>query len=142
MAIAETMMLHSAIHWTDAANACLWKMAAQHAVFLHNQMPNKQTGVSPHDLLTRSRWEQPKFHDLHIWGCSVHCLDEEVHDGKKLPRWKPRSHQTMNIGLSAKHASTVPLVLNLDSGCINSHLNIAFDDCLSLLQLPPSPCQI
>jgi hypothetical protein len=34
----------------------------------------------------------------------------------------------MNMGLSAKHASTVPLVLNLDSGCINSQFNVAFDD--------------
>ena len=34
----------------------------------------------------------------------------------------------MNMGLSAKHASTVPLVLNLDSGCINSQFNIVFDD--------------
>ena len=34
----------------------------------------------------------------------------------------------MNMGLSAKHTSTVPLVLNLDSGYINSQLNIVFDD--------------
>jgi hypothetical protein len=51
-----------------------------------------------------------------------------MHDGKKLPRWKPRSHRTMNMGLSSKHASTVPLVLNLDSGYINSQFNIVFDD--------------
>jgi len=51
-----------------------------------------------------------------------------MHDGKKLPRWKPRSHRTMNMGLSSKHASTVPLVLNLDTGYINSQFNIVFDD--------------
>jgi hypothetical protein len=47
---------------------------------------------------------------------------------EKLPRWKPRSHCIMNMGLSAKHASTVPLVLNLDTGYINSQFNIVFDD--------------
>jgi hypothetical protein len=51
-----------------------------------------------------------------------------MHDGKKLPRWQPRLHQTMNMGPSSKHASTVPLVLNLDSGYINSQFNIVFDD--------------
>ena len=51
-----------------------------------------------------------------------------MHDGKKLPRWKPRLQRTMNMGLSAKHASTVPLVLNLDSRYINSQFNIVFDD--------------
>jgi transposase InsO family protein len=128
MAIARTMMLHSAIHWPDVADACLWPMAVQHALFLHNHMPNEQTGISPHDIFTRSRWEQRKFHDLHVWGCPVYCLEKDMHDGKKLPRWKPRSHRTMNMGLSAKHASTVPLVLNLDSGYINSQFNIVFDD--------------
>jgi hypothetical protein len=34
----------------------------------------------------------------------------------------------MNMGLSAKHASTVPLVLNLDTGYITSQFNIVFDD--------------
>jgi hypothetical protein len=100
MAIARTMMLHSAIHWPDVADACLWPMAVQHehAVFLHNHMPNEDTGISPHDVFTRSRWEQRKFHDLHVWGCPVYVLGKDMHDGKKLPRWKPRSHRTMNMG--------------------------------------------
>jgi hypothetical protein len=34
----------------------------------------------------------------------------------------------MNMGLSANHASTVPLVLNLSTGYINSQFNIVFDD--------------
>jgi hypothetical protein len=103
-------------------------MAVQHAIFLYNHMPNEQTSLSPHDIFTRSRWEQRKFHDLHIWGCPVYCLEKDMHDGKKLPWWKPRSHRTMNMGLSAKHASTVPLVLNLDTGYITSQFNIVFDD--------------
>ena len=32
-----------------------------------------------------------------------------------------------NMGLSDKHASTVPLVLNLDSGYIHRQFNIVFD---------------
>jgi hypothetical protein len=129
MAIARTMMLHSAIHWPDVADACLWPMAVQHAVFLHNHMPNEDTGISPHDIFTRSRWEQRKFHDLHVWGCPVYVLEKAMHDGRKLPRWQPRSHRTMNMGLSANHhASTVPLVLNLSTGYINSQFNIVFDD--------------
>jgi hypothetical protein len=129
MAIARTVMLHSAIHWSEVAGTCLWPMAVQHAVFLHNHMvPNDRTGVSLHDVFTRSRWEQREFHDLHVWGCAACCLEKAMHDGKKLPRWKPRSHRTMNMGLSAKHASAVPLVLNLDSGCINSQFSVVFDD--------------
>jgi hypothetical protein len=103
-------------------------MAVQHAVFLYNHMPNEHTGISLHDVFTRSRWEQRKFYDLHVWGCPVYCLEKDMHDGKKFLRWKPRSHCTMNMELLAKHASTVPLVLNLDTGYINSQFNIVFDD--------------
>jgi hypothetical protein len=74
MAIARTMMLRLAIHWPNVADACLWPMTVQHAVFLHNHMPNPQTGISPHDIFTCSHWEQRKFHDLHLWGCPVYCL--------------------------------------------------------------------
>jgi hypothetical protein len=45
MSIARTMMWHSAIHWPDVADSCLWPMAVQHAVFLCNHMPNEHTGI-------------------------------------------------------------------------------------------------
>ena len=35
MAIARTMMLYLAFHWSDLADSFLWPMAVQHAVFLH-----------------------------------------------------------------------------------------------------------
>ncbi|KAI2492298.1 hypothetical protein MHU86_22271 [Fragilaria crotonensis] len=118
MSIARTMMLHSAIHWPDVADASLWPMAVQHAVFLHNHMPNQVSGLSPVDVFTKSRWQQHKFHDLHVWGCPVYVLDKSIADGKKLPRWKPRSTRCVNMGLSSKHASTVPIVLNPSTGYI------------------------
>jgi oligoribonuclease (3'-5' exoribonuclease) len=33
------MLLHAAIHWPEAADAQLWPMAVQHAVWLHNHVP-------------------------------------------------------------------------------------------------------
>jgi hypothetical protein len=92
MAIARTMMLHSVIHWPDVADACLWPMAVKHDVFLLKHMPNPQPGISPHDIFTQSCWEQRKFHDLHVLGCPVYCLEKAMRDGKKLPQWQPRSH--------------------------------------------------
>lgn len=141
MSIARTMMLHSAIHWPEVADPTLWPMAVSHAVYLHNHMPNLATGLSPVDLFTKTRWPQHKFHDLHVWGCPVYVLDKSISDGKKLPRWKPRSVRCFNIGLSPKHASTVPLVLNVDSGYITPQFHVVFDDwfstiATSIAQLP------
>jgi hypothetical protein len=53
MSIAQTLLLHSAIHWPDVADAQLWPMAVDHAVFLHNHMRREDTSLSPHDLFTK-----------------------------------------------------------------------------------------
>jgi len=116
MSIARTMMLHSAIHWPDVADPMLWPMAVQHAVFLHNHVADDSTGLSPSNVFTRTRWPQRKLHDLHVWGCPVYVLEKAMADGQKLPRWKPRAHRAVNMGLSPQHASTVPLVLNPEQG--------------------------
>jgi Reverse transcriptase (RNA-dependent DNA polymerase) len=131
MSIARTMMLHSAIHLPDVADSTLWPMAVTHAVYLHNHMPNMDTGLSPIDLFTKSRWQQHKFHDLHVWGCPVYVLEKAIADGKKLPRWSPRSIRSMNMGLSDKHASTVPIVLNVTTGYITPQFHVVFDDWFS-----------
>ena len=128
MSIARTMMLHSAIHWPDVADATVWPMAVAHAAYLHNHMPNMETGLAPVDVFTKSRWQQHKFHDLHVWGCPVYVLDKSMADGRKLPRWQPRSIRSMNMGLSDKHASTVPIVLNVASGYITPQFHVVFDD--------------
>ena len=133
MSIARTMMLHSAIHWPDVADTTLWPMAVSHAVFLHNHMPNIETGISPVDVFTKSRWQQHKYHDLHVWGCPVYVLEKKISDGAKIPRWKPRSTRQMNVGFSEKHASTVPLVLNIDSGYITAQFHVVFDDWFSTI---------
>ena len=128
MSIARTMMLHSAIHWPDVADPTLWPLAVSHAVFLHNHVPNPNTGLSPNDIFTKTRWEQRRFHDIHVWGCPIYVLEKAIADGRKLPRWKPRSIRTVHMGFSKKHSSTVPLVLNPDTGYITAQFHVVFDD--------------
>jgi len=128
MLIARTMMLHSAIHWPDVADPMLWPMAVQQAVFLHNHVADDTTGLAPSDVFTRTRWPQRKLHDLHVWGCPVYLLEKVMADSQKLPRWKPRAHCSVNMGLSPQHASTVPLVLNPETGSITPHFHVVFDD--------------
>jgi hypothetical protein len=131
MSIARTMMLHSAIHWPEVADAALWPMAVQHAVYLHNHVPDPVTGLAPIDVFSRTRWPQKRLLDLHVWGCPVYVLDKSLADGKKIPRWKPRSQRMVNMGHSPKHASTVPLVLNPATGAISAQFNVVFDDYFS-----------
>ena len=128
MAIARTMMLHAAVHWPAVADATLWPLAVDHAVFLVNHVPDPRTGLSPCDVFTKTRWEQKKLNNLHVWGCPVYVLDKMISDGRKLPRWTPRSTRTINMGFSPKHSITVPLVLNPDTGYITAQFHVVFDD--------------
>jgi hypothetical protein len=133
MSIARTMMLHAAIHWPDVADPCMWPMAVQHATFLYNHMPSLDSGLSPHDLFSKTRWEHRRFLDLHVWGCPVYVLDKTLSDGKKIPKWKPRSQRCIYVGLSKKHATSVPLVLNPVSGAITAQFHVVFDDWFSTI---------
>ena len=122
MSISRAMMIHASLHWPDLADSCLWPMAVQHAVFLWNHVPNPGTGLSPNDIFTKTRWNQSKFHDLHVWGCPVYVLDKRIADGNKIPRWKPRSTRCMYLGFAPSYASSVPLVLNPTTGAITPQL--------------------
>ena len=132
MSLARAMMLHSAVHWPEVADTKLWPLAVQHAVFLYNHVPTEASnGVSPADIFTKSRWPHARFHDLHVWGCPVYVLDKTIADGKKLPRWSVRSSRQMYMGVSAKHATSVPLSLNLETGSITAQFHVVFDDLFS-----------
>ena len=128
MSIARTMMIHSGIHWPDVADSTLWPMAVKHACFLYNHVPNHTTGLSPSDLFTRTRWPQRKLLDLHVWGCPIYVLEKALQDGKKLPKWKPRSSRSVYMGVSHKHSSSVPLVLSTSTGAITPQFHVVFDD--------------
>ena len=128
MSIARTMMLHAGIHWPDVASPPLWPMAVHHACFLWNHVPDPSTGLSPSDVFTRTRWPQQKFQDLHVWGCPVYVLDKSIQDGKKIPKWRPRSDRSVYMGTSPRHSSSVPLVLNVGTGSITPQFHVVFDD--------------
>ena len=64
---ARTMLIHLAIHWPEQADLALWPMAIDHAVFIHNHMPDPRTGLSPMDKFSRQRWPHSKFHDIHVF---------------------------------------------------------------------------
>lgn len=137
MSIARTAMLHAAIHWPEVADSSLWPAAVNHAVFLWNHMPDEKTGLSPIDIFTRTRWPQKKFHDMHVWGCPVYVLDKKISDGGKIPKWKPRSTRQINMGFSTKHASTVPLVLNPNTGSMTNQFHVVFDDWFATIATSP-----
>ena len=128
MSIARTMMLHAAVHWPDMADAKLWPLAVQYAVYIFNRVPNPDTGLSPLDVFTGSRHPLRRLQDCHVWGCPGYLLDKTVADGKKLPRWAAKSERVVFVGISAKHMAATPLVLNTRTRVITTPYHVVFDD--------------
>jgi hypothetical protein len=85
MSIARTMMLHSAIHWPDVADAALWPLAVDHAVRLFNLMPNPDNGLSPHDLFTKTPLETIGISKLSCLGLPSLCLGQNNLRRKETP---------------------------------------------------------
>jgi hypothetical protein len=129
MSISHTMLLHASIHWPQVADPQLWPtMAVKYAVFLWNHMPNEHTGLSPLDVFTGTRWPIRKYHDLHVVGCPAYVLDKRLSDGNKIPKWTPCSRRRIFMGLSPRHASYVPLILNFDTGAITPQFHVVLDN--------------
>ncbi len=119
------------------ADPVLWPMAVQHAVCLHNHVPNPSTGLAPTDIFSKTCWPQSKLHDLHIWGSPACLLNHTIADGKKIPKWKPCSQCVISMGLLPWHASSVLLVLNPATGAIMTGCHVIFDDWFATVATSP-----
>jgi hypothetical protein len=139
MSMARTMMLHAAIRWPNTADAQLWPMAVDYAVYIYNHTPNARSGIAPIDIITRTQWPRHKLQSLHVWGSPTYVLDPKLQDGKKLPRWEPRSRLAMFMGFSAHHAHTIPMVLNLQTGHISPQYHVVHDDWYATIPTPGTP---
>ena len=128
MSISRAMMIHSALHWPEVADSQLWPMCVAHACFLWNHVPNPSSGISPADLFTKVRFPLSKLHEIHVWGSPAYVLNKRIADGQKIPRWEPRSNRAMYLGRAPQYASTVHLLLNLQSGSITPQFHVVLDD--------------
>ena len=79
IAIARTMMLNAAIYWPSIADATLWPLAINHAVFLVNHVPDRRTGLCPRWHLhqaSKTRWEAKAQQSLHL-GLPYLCVGQD-----------------------------------------------------------------
>jgi hypothetical protein len=103
---ARSMLLHQILHWPDQARLDLWPFALEHAVYLGNHLPRKDTLIAPVELFMGATLTD--YHHIsraRIWGCPVYVLDPKLQDGKKIPKWDPRSRRGMVVGMSQSHSS-------------------------------------
>ena len=128
--MTRTMMLHARLRWTPMVTPELWPMAMKHAEHILNHTP-RANNTCPLDIVTKTTVPRSVLRGLHVWGCPVYVLDPKLQDGKKIPKFNPRSRRGLHVGFSPRHAATVPSVLNLQTGFISPQFHVVFDDLFS-----------
>ena len=127
---ARAMMLNSILHWPDQADLKLWPFALQHAVWIWNHLPRDGHSLSPEEIFSQTI--DPTNHEilqrLRVWGCPVYVLDPKLQDGKKIPKWNPRTRRGQYLGFSPNHSTHCSLVLNLSTGRVSPQFHVVYDE--------------
>jgi hypothetical protein len=126
--LARAMLIYSALRWPAKHDIELWPFALDHAVYVWNNLPSND-GFTPIEKWTGVKnVNNNHIRRMHPWGCPAYVLDPKLQDGKKLPKWSPRSRQGKFVGYSKIHASNVGLILNPMTGRISPQYHVLFDD--------------
>ena len=118
---ARAMMIHASLHWPEVYDKSLWPLAISHATYLYNHTPDKESGISPAEIFTGSKSDHSQLMNLHPWGCPAFVLEPRLREGKKIPKWDPRSRKGIYLGMSPLHADSVALVMSMSTGAIFHH---------------------
>ena len=69
-----------------------------------------------------------RFKHFHLFGCPAYVLEDDLQDGIKQPKWKPRTKVGVYLGRSKHHANNVSLILNTKTDHISPQYHVVFDD--------------
>lgn len=127
-------MVHAALHFPVnlADEICLWAFAVQHAVWLYNQLPNPQTGLTQLEIFTEMKTDHCNLRWAHVWGCPTFILEPKLQDGKKIPKWNRWARMWQFLGFSEEHSFLVPHVCSLATNYVLSQFHVIFDSCFKL----------
>ena len=125
---ARAMMQHSFLHWPDAFQVELWPFALDHACWLFNHTPHHKHGWAPIEIFCGTNVACQHLQRARTWGCPGYVLSPTLQDGKKIPKWSPKSRRGQFLGFSRHHSSTIGLMLNLQTGSISPQFHVVFDE--------------
>ena len=104
-------MIHSSLHWkeNEANDLTLWSFAVKHSVWVFNRVPNQESGISPMEILTKTKSNHRDLIRSHVWGFPVFVLESKLQNDQKIPKWNRWSRMGPFLGFSDEHS---PLVAN------------------------------
>ena len=120
-------MLHAQRRWPDAINTHLWPYALKAAVDSRNNAPTSKTDECPISIFCGTT-RPPYIRHRHHFGCPTYVLKKEIQDGMKAKKWTDRTRIGINLGYSSRHAHSVSLIMNLETGLVSPQYHCHYDD--------------
>jgi hypothetical protein len=124
---ATALLLHAQRRWPDAINTHLWPYAIKTASDYRNHAPTNSNDTPPMSRFCKTG-RIPTIQNHHHFGCPVYVLKKEIQDGKKARKWTDRTRIGINLGYSSRHAHSVSLILNLETGLVSPQFHCSYDD--------------
>jgi hypothetical protein len=126
------MLLHAAHRWPKVITPHLWPYALRLASDIGRNISKDSTegdkkGKAPIQLFSRVP-VKVQLKNYHPFGCPTYVLHDTLAGGKYHPKWNDRTRVGMHIGQSDQHASSVALVLNINTGHVSPVFHCVFDD--------------
>ena len=124
---ARKQLLHAKSRWPSAIELNLWPYALRNANHLMATLPDNEDGSCPLERFTGSN-VSPCIKSNHTFGCPVYALQNRLQTNGKLPKWNPRARVGIYLGPSPRHASSISLVLNINTGLVSPQFHVSHDD--------------
>ena len=100
----------------------------EYATYLYNRLPKDKNHHSPIEIFSGSKLETTWTKKSRVFSCPAYVLNPVVQDGKKLPRWRPKSRRGQFLGRSPKHASNIGLIQNINTGFVSAQFCVVYGD--------------
>jgi hypothetical protein len=129
---ARTMILHAAHRWPQVITPHLWPYAIRLASDIgrnisQDSKEGEKKAKAPIQLFSRVP-VKVQLKTYHPFGCPTYVLHDTLANGKYHPKWSDRTRVGVYLGHSNQHASTVALVLNVNTGHVSPVFHCVFDD--------------
>ena len=92
-----------------------------------NHLPDRLDGSSKLERFSRVNVSS-NLKSIHTWGCPAYVLHDSLQNRNKINKWDSRARVGIYIGNSPRHARTVSLILNLNTGHVSPQFHVQHDD--------------
>ena len=133
-ATARKMLLHAMSRWSDTITINLWPYALRTACDQMNMIPKDIQGITRIEMFSGVP-VTTRLKNFNTWGCPVYALHSKLQGNiSGVPKWNPRARLGINLGFSPRHARTVSLVLNIDTGLVSPQFHVIHDNFFETLK--------